>query len=89
MGTQYRSKINTDKFVLAMACGATIETAAQQAGISNRTAYRRLDEPATKLRLLELRGQIIDRTCGALTAAATEAVRTQNSATPGLLVVRP
>lgn len=65
-----------DKLLLALACGASVEVAAQQAGISATTAYRRLDQPEFKTRLRQIRSDIVQRTAGALTAAATESVRT-------------
>jgi hypothetical protein len=75
-----------DALLLALACGATVENAARQCGLSERTAYRRLGEPEFRQRLQQLRTDMIQRTAGALTAAATEAVRTllelQKAATP-------
>jgi hypothetical protein len=68
---------NADEaLLLALACGATVEAAAQKAGISQATAYRRLAEPAFRQRLQEVRADLVQRTAGALTAAAQEAVRT-------------
>ena len=58
-----------------LACRATVENAARQAGISPATAYRRLAEPAFQQRLQQLRGDMVSRTAGTLTAAAAEAVR--------------
>src|SRR5262245_54699137 len=65
-----------DALLRALACGATIESAARSAGISESTAYRRLNEPAFRRRLQDLRADMVQRTAGALTAAAQEAVRT-------------
>jgi hypothetical protein len=62
--------------LLALACGATVEAAARQAGLSERTVYRRLADPAYRQRLQALRADMVQRASGALTAAATEAVRT-------------
>jgi hypothetical protein len=71
---------------MALACGATVESAARQCRLSERTIYKRLKDPAFKNRLQEVRNDIIARTTGALTAAATESVRTllelQKSASP-------
>ncbi len=68
---------NTDhQLLMALACGVTVENAARQAGISPATAYRRLAEPAFQQRLQQLRGDMVSRTAGTLTAAASEAVRT-------------
>src|SRR5579871_301090 len=64
------------QLLMALACGVTVENAARQAGISPATAYRRLAEPAFQQRLQQLRGDMVSRTAGTLTAAASEAVRT-------------
>lgn len=72
-----RGRRNADQaLLLALACGATIENAARSAGVSESTAYRRLAEPDFKHRLHQVRADMVQRTAGALTAAAQEAVRT-------------
>jgi AcrR family transcriptional regulator len=65
-----------EQLLHALACGATVEAAARQAGVSPATVYRRLQDAAFTRRLQRLRGDMVQRTAGALTAAATEAVRT-------------
>lgn len=65
-----------EQLLMALACGVTVENAARQAGISPRTAYRRLAEPDFRQRLQKMRGDMVSRTAGTLTAAASEAVRT-------------
>ena len=65
-----------DKLLLALACGASAEAAAQQAGVSVHTVYRRLEDAQFRARLRKLRADIVQRTAGALTAASTESVRT-------------
>jgi hypothetical protein len=65
-----------DKLLRALACGATVESAAREAGVSARTVYRRLEDPAFCRRLQEMRADIVVRTAAALTAASTEAIRT-------------
>ena len=65
-----------DALLLALACGATVEAAGRQCGLSERTIYRRLREPDFRQRLQDLRADMVQRTAGTLTAAATEAVRT-------------
>ena len=68
---------NTDhQLLMALACGVTVENAARQAGISPATAYRRLADPAFLQRLRALRGDMVQRTAGTLTAASGESVRT-------------
>jgi hypothetical protein len=53
-----------------------VEQAARQCGLTARTIYRRPEEPAFQRQLQKLRGDMVRRTAGALTAAHTEAVRT-------------
>ncbi len=77
---------NEDPLLLALACGATVESAARQCGLSDRSVYRRLQDPEFKKRLDRVRADMIQRSAGMLTAAAGEAVRTllalQKEATP-------
>jgi len=65
-----------DKLLLALACGATVDSAARECGVCARTVYRRLEEAAFYRKLQALRADIVQRTAGALTAAGGEAVRT-------------
>jgi hypothetical protein len=65
-----------DALLLALACGATVDQAARQCGLSTRTVYRRLAEPDFCRRLQRVRADFVQRTAGTLTAAASEAVRT-------------
>ena len=65
-----------DKLLLALACGATVESAARQAGVSESTAYRRLKDAEFCRKLQSLRADMIQRTSGALTAAGMECVKT-------------
>src|SRR5207253_1986680 len=72
-----RARKNTDEaLLLALACGASVENAARTAGMSARTAQRRLTEPAFRKRLQDLRTDMAQRTGGMLTAAGMEAVKT-------------
>ena len=64
-----------DHLLMALACGATVEVAARQAGVSESTVYRRLAEHAFRQRLHQVRADMVERTAGTLTAAANEAVR--------------
>lgn len=82
-----RGRRDADEPVLmALACGATVETAARSTGVSPRTIRRRLNEPAFQRRLRGIRDDMVQRTAALLTAAATEAVKTmlalQDAATP-------
>ncbi len=75
-----------DVLLLALACGATIESASQKAGLSPRTAHRRLAEPRFRQQLNQIRADMVQRAASILTAAAVEAVKTlvdlQSHATP-------
>ena len=75
MADQPRKKAE-DALLLALACGASVDQAARQCGLSSRTVYRRLAEADFRQRLQALRGDMVSRTAGTLTAAAGEAVRT-------------
>jgi hypothetical protein len=65
-----------EALLMALACGATVEAAAQKAGLSEATAYRRLKDPAFQKRLRDLRADMLQRTAAMLTAASGEAVKT-------------
>ncbi len=73
----HRGRKGADEaLLLALACGATVEAAAQSVGLSERTAYRRLTNPTFRHRLQALRADMVQRTAGMLTAASMEAVKT-------------
>jgi hypothetical protein len=71
-----RGKRGDEALLLALACGATVEGAAHKAGVSARTAYRRLADPAFQARLRQARADLAGRAAGLLTAASLESVRT-------------
>src|SRR6516165_2974287 len=60
----------------ALACGATVENAARKAGVSERTAYRRLADSAFCRQLSQLRAEMVQRTAGLLTGAGMASVKT-------------
>jgi hypothetical protein len=62
--------------VAALAGGSTIEDAARRAGVSARTAYRRVGEPDFRKRVTEVRAEMLSQSVGALTVAARAAVHT-------------
>jgi hypothetical protein len=64
------------KIMLALTCGASVEGAARQAGVSERTVRRRLKDPRFMRKLNKLRAEMHLRLADQLTAASTEAVRT-------------
>ena len=62
--------------VLALACGASAENAAQKAGLGLRTVRRRLAEPGFRAQVTELRAEMTRRLAGMLTAAGVGSVKT-------------
>src|SRR5262245_23287575 len=70
-----KRKGSDEKLLLALACGATVEAATRQAGLSVRSVYRRLDDAAFQRRLRGLRAQMLERAGGMLTAAALESAK--------------
>jgi hypothetical protein len=71
-----KRKKSDDSLLLALACGATVDAAARQCRISDRTIYRRLEDAEFKKRLERVRADMVGRSARMLTAAAGEAVRT-------------
>lgn len=69
-------KKNEDALLVALACGATVESAARQCGLSERTIYRRLGESAFQDRLRGVRSDMVGRAAAMLSAAGLESVRT-------------
>ena len=65
-----------DVLMLNLARGATVENAAQNAGVSERTAYRRQADPEFCQRLKKTRADMVERTAAALTTVSMEAVKT-------------
>jgi hypothetical protein len=71
-----RRKRGEEVLLTALACGATVEGAADKAGLSVRTVYRRLADPNFQVRLRQERAEWARRTAGLLTAASPGSVRT-------------
>src|SRR5262245_20409551 len=65
-----------EALLTALACGASVEVAAQKAGIGRSTAYRRAKSAAFRRRLKALRLEMVEKTSALLTAAGNESVRT-------------
>ena len=70
------AKKSGNGLILALACGATVENAARKAGVSERTVYRRLADPAFRQQIRKTRAEMAERAAAALTAASMEAVKT-------------
>jgi hypothetical protein len=70
---------NADEaLALAMASGQTLRKAAAAAGVSERTAARRVADPTFRRRISELRGEMVHRSLGLMTdgmCAAAERLR--------------
>jgi hypothetical protein len=82
-----RGRRNVDSLlIMALACGATLENAAANVGVSKATAYRRSQEPEFQQELSKTKAEMVARTASMLTAAAGEAVKTllalQKDSTP-------
>ena len=68
-------KSPTETFLNALVCGASIDTAARKAGMSRRTAYRRLNDPRFMKRLQAARAEVAKRTSALLSAGSLEATK--------------
>jgi hypothetical protein len=75
MASKFHKKAD-EKLLLALACGATVEAAARQFKLSERSVYRRLADPEFRQRLREVRSDMVHRSSGMLTAAGGEAIKT-------------
>jgi hypothetical protein len=71
----YHKKVD-ESLILALACGASVEAAARQCQVSERTIYRRLKDAAFLAEVRDARAEMVKRSAGMLTAASGEAVRT-------------
>jgi hypothetical protein len=74
MGSQ--SSRADELLLAALAGGAPVEEAARRAGLSTRTAYRRLADPLFARRLAAARDELISSALGELVESASEAVAT-------------
>jgi hypothetical protein len=74
---QNQNRNRGDELLLsALAAGSSVEQAAGAAGVSVRTAYRRLADPAFARRLAQARDTLISNALGELVECASEAVAT-------------
>jgi hypothetical protein len=65
-----------DTLLLALAGGQTVRDAAQAAGLGERTATRRLADPAFRRRLSDLRAEMVQRALGKMADGMAEAADT-------------
>ena len=72
--------------VTLLAKGATVAQAAQHAGVSERTVYRRLQQPEFQARIDAVQDDMVQRAAAVLTAAAQEGIHSlvalQDPSTP-------
>jgi hypothetical protein len=71
-----RKKKADAALVVALACGASPESAAQKAGLSVRTVYRRQADPAFRAQVNEVRADMVRRAASLFTAASMPAIKT-------------
>ena len=69
------AKAALETFLSALVCGASVDAAAQKAGIARRTAYRRLKDPRFAKRLQAARAEVAKRTMSLLSAGSLEATK--------------
>jgi hypothetical protein len=62
--------------VQALACGASPEAAGQKAGLSRRTVFRRLADPAFRAEVDSVRADMLRRTSDIISAAGQSAIKT-------------
>ena len=62
--------------ITGLACGGTVEAAAKTAGVSERTAFRRLEDPSFRRRVAEARDAMVSRAVARLSATSTLAADT-------------
>ena len=74
-GKMAKRRKGNEALRLALACGATVQSAAGKAGLSPRTAQRRLKDPEFRKQLDQLRGEFFERASGMLAAAVPEAIK--------------
>jgi hypothetical protein len=73
----------------ALACGSTVAQAASKANLTERTVYRRLQDPAFRQRIEALRVDMVQRAAALLIAASLLAAKTlidlQDAKTPAAI----
>ncbi len=62
-----------DMLVLALASGKSVPDAANTGGVSERTVYRRLDDPAFRKKIQTLRAEMLAQTVGRMVDGMTDA----------------
>ena len=75
-GTDWQAQTGDPLLVLALASGATVKDAAQQAGVSERTAWRRLDDDGFRRCVAEAKAELVTRALAKLADGASKAADT-------------
>ncbi len=70
-----RKQKDCPELIRALACGASPEAAAQRAGVSARTVYRRLADPAFRAAVGRARAELVDRAVGMSAAGALASIK--------------
>lgn len=74
--TTYETKKGDVDLIAALAAGATVADAARSAGVSSRTAFRRLQDPDFRREVQAVRTALLSQTVGRLVDAGTDAADT-------------
>ena len=69
------NKAAEQEFLNALAVGATVESAARRAGIGERTAYRRLADPAFQARLKQAQSDAVLRISAMLIGGSPSSIK--------------
>jgi hypothetical protein len=75
-GSRTGRKKADDALVFALSAGASAAGAARHAGVSERTVYRRLADPAFRARVDAARSEMVQQVVGRLAAVGTIASQT-------------
>ena len=74
--TAMKTRKGDAELVLALAAGATRKAAATQAGVSERTVFRRMQEPEFRADVANARTELVSQSVGILAASGTSAAHT-------------
>lgn len=75
MASRNRS-LEDERLLQSLAFGSTVKQAAAAAGVSERTAYRRLEDPVFCAKLNGMKAEFMDRAVRMLSASSIESIKT-------------
>lgn len=75
-GTDWQAQTGDPLLVVALAAGATVKEAAEKAGVSERTAWRRLTDAGFRRCVAEAKAALVTRAVATLADGATKAAET-------------